>query len=434
MTPSLEDLAPVAPAVVIDVPQSFNYGPTVLQPALHPSNGAAKSGGYAPTQENDTNDTAFKDPPAPPLDALKEFTGTFSGFGFNTIFRPLSSNPKTVTNFHKKPTDNQTSNLLQLNLTGETQVFGDILKSTQTVVDAMPAPEGQPKPADPPAIHFEPGLWMRVPEVEDMPKLPISFCRMGSIPHGTTINAQGFGDSKTCKGAPDIPPTDITPILIDPIGIPPIVDPHTSSKLQKKKQRFFNQDADNDATRRLPQDLKPFIANGTITQQIIDDPNTILRQANEGKDIIENTMFFVSTNAPPDKFGGGTSNIGFNIGADEGKQKTGNDKGNANAVDVIAQYWVSKIRAEIKLDPSMKVGSTVSPAAQGPRDAVPEFFLDVEVDRPKTVTIIYTQIQYSQVVMLDFNAIKWPHVTVATLSPSVQLEKPILSSAIEARF
>ncbi|KAL2689193.1 hypothetical protein Neosp_003245 [[Neocosmospora] mangrovei] len=299
----------------------------------------------------------------------------------------------------------------------------------------MSNPDGT-APAKPPVLPFEPGLWMRVPRVEDMPVLAASFCRMGSIPHGTTINAQGFHPTATSKGAPKIDPTDITPLLIEQVGIPPINEPHkTATELVKK--RFDNQDAHRDATRRLPQDLSPFIANGTITQKIIDDPNTILRQANEGNDIIENTMFIVSTNAPPGAFGGGTTNIGFNMGADGGKGKDASREkksGNANAVDVTAQYWVSKIRAKVELDPSMGVGQKVSPASRDPRDAVPEFYIDKEVEIPsckKTVTVAYTQIQYSQMVMLDFNGIKWPHVTVATLAPTVQLEKPTLSSAME---
>ncbi|TVY68040.1 hypothetical protein Focb16_v002161 [Fusarium oxysporum f. sp. cubense] len=367
---SLEDLAPAVPVVSIKVPESFNYGPTVLQP---------------------------------------------------THQEPLSRNPKTITQFPKTPTDSSTSNLLQLNLTGETQVFSKLLEHvpnrglfdqadidliglpyTQSIVDAMPNPDGT-VPEKPPNIHFEPGLWMRVPQVEDMPELAASFCRIGSIPHGTTINAQGFRHAITSKDAPDIDPTDITPLLIEQVGIPPINEPHkTATELE-----------------------------------IVDDPNTILRQANEGKDIIENTMSIVSTYAPPGAFGGGTSNIGFNIGSDE-RKKTGASRekksGNANAVDVTAQYWVSKIRAEVELDPSMRVGQKVSPASQGPRDAVPEFYIDNEVEIPpckKTVTVAYTQIQYSQMVMLDFNGIKWPHVTVATLAPIIDRKKPTLSSAME---
>ncbi|KAI1064515.1 hypothetical protein LB506_008041 [Fusarium annulatum] len=449
---SLDDLAPDVPVVSIQVPKGFSYGPTVLQPTLQQYDETSKNGGYSDVTDEKGNGLGTPLPPS--LDILERFTGTFKGFGFNTIFRPLSRNPKTRTKFPKPPTDKSTSNLLQLNLTGETQVFSEVLLKevpnrglfdqadidligrpyTQSIVDAMPKDDGT-FPDPPPVIHFEPGLWMRVPQVEDMPELAASFCRMGSIPHGTTINAQGFEAARTSKGAPDIDPTDITPLVIPQLGIPPIKPQKTINELEKK--RFENQDADKDTTRRLPQDLRKFITNGTITQQIIDDPNTILRQANEGKDIIENTMFIVSTNAPPGAFGGGTSNIGFNIGSDEGQKADASREkksGNANAVDVSAQYWVSKIRTEVEIDPSMRVGQTVSPASQGPRDAVPEFFIDKDVQIPsskKSVTVAYDQIQYSQMVMLDFNGLKWPHVTVATLAPIVSLEKPTLSSAIK---
>ncbi|KAK2687305.1 hypothetical protein QWA68_013648 [Fusarium oxysporum] len=209
------------------------------------------------------------------------------------------------------------------------------------------------------------------------------------------------------------------PLLIEPVGIHPINESREIAT-ELVKNQFDNQDALRDTTRLLPQDRSQFIVNGTITQEIIDDPNTILRQANEGKNIIENAMFIVSTNDPPGAFGGGTSNIGFNIGSDEGKKTR--------------FYWVSKIRAEVELDPSMLVGKKVSPASQGPRDAVPEFYIDNEVEIPsckKTVTVAYTQIQNSQMVMLDFNKIKWPHVTVATLAPIIDRKKPTLSSAME---
>ncbi|RGP72366.1 hypothetical protein FLONG3_6762 [Fusarium longipes] len=441
MAPSLEELAPIAPVVSIDVPKSFNYGPSVIQPNLQFNDGPVPE----KNRIDGTDVTGLKIPPAPPLDVLEKFTGTFRGFGFNTIFRPSSR--RTETKFDKPPTDNIKDNVLQLNLTGETQVFGKVLEHvpnrglfdqadidltgvpyTQTIIDAMPPLEGEPAPEDPPGIHFEPGLWMRVPQVEQTPKLSASFCRMGSIPHGTTINAQGFEPAKTNSGAPDIDAIDITPIIL-PLGNGP-----QEIEIEKAKRRFNSQNADDDASRRLPQDLSLFMANGTITQAILDDPNTILRDANKGKDIVQNTMFIVSTNAPADGFGGGTTNIGFNIGSDAGLERPPPaNGGNANAVDVTAQYWVSTIRTEVELDPSMKIGQTVSPAAQDPRDAVPEFFLDEGVTIPstkKTVTVAYTQIQYSQMVFLDFNGIKWPHVTVATLAPIVSLKTPTLSSAI----
>lgn len=123
------------------------------------------------------------------------------------------------------------------------------LPYTQTIVDAMPPREDESAPEEPPVIHFEPGLWMRVPKVEEMPKLPSSFCRMGSIPHGTTINAQGFQPSVTHSGAPNIPEIDITPIRL-PLGPGP-----PEIAIEKAKVRFASQTADNGASRRLPQDL-----------------------------------------------------------------------------------------------------------------------------------------------------------------------------------
>ncbi|KAF5655737.1 hypothetical protein FHETE_11153 [Fusarium heterosporum] len=285
-------------------------------------------------------------------------------------------------------------------------------KDLKTIIDAMPPREGEIALDERPGIRFAPGHWMRAPKAAQMPKLSGSFCRMGSIPHGTNING-----------------IHITPILF-PLGNGP-----QEIEIEKAKRKFNSQDAHNDATRRLPQDLDLFVKNGTITQAILDDPNKILRDANESKDIIENTMFIVSTNAPADAFGGGTTNIGFNIGADSGLKREPFNSGNDNAVDVMAQYWVSTIRTQVELDPSMKIGQTVSPAAQDPRDAVPEFFLDKNITIPssrKTVTVAHTQIQYSQMVFLDFNGIKWPHVTVATLASIVHLENQTLSSAIKA--
>ncbi|KAK6708354.1 hypothetical protein SNK04_009317 [Fusarium graminearum] len=449
MSQPIEPLAPIAPSVSIDIPKEYNFGPTVLQPALQLPVKLSKRGIEVESLGTavDTCGTNAS-PPPPPLDALEEFKGCFRGFGFNTIFRPSGEKDNCI--FDKDTEDENVDNLLQLNLTGETQTFGSSLGEipnrglfdqadinltgfpyTQTIVDAMPPGKESSSVGvcEPPIIHFEPGLWMRVPQVEHMPRLKASFCRMGSIPHGTTINAQGFSPSKTSPGAPDIPSISITPIVIPTQGSIAIAD----------AERFTlnSQSAGNNATRRLPQDLSAFIANGTITQEILDNPNTILVDANRDKTIVKNIMFIVSTNAPPGSFGGGTSNIGFNIGADGGQQLNAsaqNNSGNANAVDVTAQYWVSQVRAEIELDPSMKVGQTVSPAALHARDTVPEFFLDEDVtipSSPKTVTVVYPQIQYSQLVFLDFNGLKWPHVTVATLAPIVQDKKPTLSSVIE---
>ena len=45
-------------------------------------------------------------------------------------------------------------------------------------------------PANPVGIHFEPGVWLSVPATT-VPEEGATIVRMASIPHGTTIEAQG---------------------------------------------------------------------------------------------------------------------------------------------------------------------------------------------------------------------------------------------------
>ena len=41
-----------------------------------------------------------------------------------------------------------------------------------------------------------------------------------------------------------------------------------------------------------------------------------------------------------------------------------------------------------------------------------------EITAPKTIVVHSTQIQYSQMVFLNFAGLTWPHVSVATLVPT----------------
>jgi hypothetical protein len=248
---------------------------------------------------------------------------------------------------------------------------------------------------------------MHVPASQEMPVLPASLSRMAAIPHGTSINVQSFQPTVTSKGAPNFPPVDITPIVVG----------------QTTKIAFRSQTASNNNTPRLPQDLTPFMKAGTITQDILNDPNTVLRNANKGKTIVENTTFAVSSLPENPDLGGGTSNIGFLVGADGGANTATVQarSANANSVKVTAQYWLSKIRTKIDLpavDIKIDKRKFVSPASSGPRDAVPKFLVDMNVPAAKTVNVEYTQIQYTQTVFLDFNGLSWPHVTVGTLAPT----------------
>jgi hypothetical protein len=98
-----------------------------------------------------------------------------------------------------------------------------------------------------------------------------------------------------------------------------------------------------------------------ITQQMVDNPSTVLKSAIAGQQIQATTMLQVSTSEAL-RPGGGTANTAFLTG-------------NAEAAHVTATFWLETIEG----DPA-------------PR-----------------------QLQYAQIVLLNFQSLSWPHVTVATL-------------------
>jgi hypothetical protein len=93
----------------------------------------------------------------------------------------------------------------------------------------------------------------------------------------------------------------------------------------------------------------PFIAAGTITQAILDDPNTVLREAIAGQKITQTIVFTVGT--PPDSavFGGGTDNIAFLEG------NAAITTPNANAVAMTATFWIETVEHRIPI-PIFKKG------------------------------------------------------------------------------
>lgn len=103
-----------------------------------------------------------------------------------------------------------------------------------------------------------------------------------------------------------------------------------------------------------------------VTQQMVNNPNTALRSAIGSQHFKATTTLHVASRdaALP---GGGTSNIAFLAGAKDGP--------NAVAARVTATFWLETLQADTE-----------------PR-----------------------QLQYSQLVLLNFNGLSWPHVTVATL-------------------
>jgi hypothetical protein len=372
----------------------------------------------------------------PPLGVLENFQGSFHGFGFNSIFRPNSKAP-TTTEFPNPvtppPPQVPSENVLEINLTKETLAFSKSIGNVpnrgliddndiflngvpyvQSINDVTNDDTGKAN-YPPTAIHFEPGLWMNVPPTANDPVLANTLVRMASIPHGTTINASGLAPTTSFTGPPDftkIPKVDITPF---PIG----TDPTNPQNLI----RFKSQTATNNDTPRLPQDLTKFIATGTITQAILDNPNQVLANAIEGQNITKTIVFLVSTNPSSPDFGGGTANIAFL----EGASNSANGP-NAFAAQMTATFWIETVQVELYI-PVWKPGQPplkLSPSPHKPGAIVPVFVTTPphEIKEPKTITVTFTQIQYSQVVILNFAKLSWPHASVATLVPKHELPVP----------
>ena len=104
-----------------------------------------------------------------------------------------------------------------------------------------------------------------------------------------------------------------------------------------------------------------------ITQAMVDNPNSVLHTAIAGQTILSTTTLHVSTNPTSPVVGGGTANTAFLRGAADGP--------NAVSAQVSATFWIETVKG----------------------------------------TPNFQQLQYSQTVLLNFNTLSWPHVTVGTL-------------------
>lgn len=156
----------------------------------------------------------------------------FKGQGYNCIFRPRSSKP--LKGEARIDGDDNQDNDLQLNLTVETLNFdrslGNIpnrglfgqpdvvlagltyMQSVQDVTNTATGKADSPKPY---GIHSEPGVWLAIPKTEESGVKQDTICRMASIPHGVTINAQGVQPPLTpISGPPSFDVADITPFIV----------------------------------------------------------------------------------------------------------------------------------------------------------------------------------------------------------------------------
>jgi hypothetical protein len=345
-------------------------------------------------------------PAGPDLGGIAGFIGTFRGNGLNTIFRPqdFAVTPTPL----PKPATGPNDNILEINLTEETLAFSTALGSipNRGMVQGDAFLNGIPYvqkindvsvPASPVGIHFEPGVWLSVPATT-VPEEGVTIVRMASIPHGTTIEAQGT--SSRIAGRPTIDPVDITPFPIGSSGPPPF--------------KFPSQTATDTATFRLPQDLTTFIAAGTITQPILDNPNIILKNRAAAQNITSTTVNKISTNPADPLFGGGTDNVAFLLGDKNATTP------NADAIQMSATFWIETVTEQITVPAYTAHHPVIVRGATSAGNPVVRFSVTSKTPtaEDRTIDVSYTQIQYTQTVLLNFNDLTWPHVSVATLVPN----------------
>jgi hypothetical protein len=338
---------------------------------------------------------------------------TFRGNGFNTIFRPHKPGTPSGLPVTPDPATNPDDNILELNITEEILEFSSALGSVPNRgflqddiffngVPYIQRVKDVTDPSHPVDIHFEPGIWLSVPATTN-PVEGATVVRMASIPHGTTIEAQG---TSFTVPTPQINPVDITPFFLPPRNGP---------------QSFPSQTFDNNATFRLPQDL----STTRITKTMLQDPNSVLtdriQQQLQDQAITSTIVITIETNAvnplpggQPDAAldGGGTDNIAFLKGTAGGP--------NAEAVAMSAIFWIETVKDQITV-PALQPGESVTlPGTDTAGDGlVPSFtFTATNAFAGGAKNVSFTQVQYTQRVHLNFAPLGWPHISVANLIPA----------------
>jgi hypothetical protein len=286
---------------------------------------------------------------------------SWKGYGFNMIWRPNFGGEFGPQDF-----------FLELNFTEEQLDFTEITGSgianrslfESTVVLGGAAYTQSIKDSfDQSGQHFEPGVWINVPKIKN-PEEPATVARMGSIPHGTTINLQGVGFE-----VPQGPRFDVSSITPFRIG--------SADDGQTNLQHFPEEDLNQASQSRTE---RARVAK--LTPEQLKNPNLLLSDAIAGQKIIRTTVLQLSSDAPDQtvrpprpNVGGGADNIAFLQGV--GQPPTGGP--NAVAQRVTTTFWIEEI--------------------------------DDGTGQPSL------QLQYTQRVLLNFNTLSWPHVTIATLRP-----------------
>jgi hypothetical protein len=314
------------------------------------------------------------------LGLLQHLPGTWIGTGFNLIARPQFA-----------PIDGQNSDFfLQISLTQEILRF-DLIRAAipnrglmqndinlfglhylQQISDALTFG----------ALHLEPGLWITMPTTTQ-PDAPLDnmVARLASIPHGTALVAQGQALEVPPPKEPIFTPANTTPFLTA------ANTPVTFPEFDLSQPSVFRSP--------LP---PPSAIDPAKLQAAVKDPNTLLKDAIVGQQILNTVVINIAT-APSITVGGTTPATTIN---------TPNGGGGTANIDFLKS-----------------TKATPSPPAPPPppqhfglpnADAVQVFatFWIEEIQNPFGAGTFF-QLQYSQTVHLNFNTLTWPHVSVATL-------------------
>lgn len=93
-----------------------------------------------------------------------------------------------------------------------------------------------------------------------------------------------------------------------------------------------------------------------------------------------------------------------------------------------ATFWVENIQSTLEI-PVLASGTSTTIQVPPPNSRAPlgptfNVKPPFAITAPRKVTVQWTQLQYIQTVMLDFNGLSWPHVSLSTLVPADTLEIP----------
>ncbi len=336
------------------------------------------------------------------LGLLRELEGTWEGHGFNLVARPDFEAGANL--------------FLELNLTKETLKFEAIgasipnrgvaqndielfgLTYLQKISDRITGG----------ALHIEPGIWVTQPATtapaESAPSGAQLVSRMGSIPHGNALLAEGT--AQAFSGTPVLaagstpyngsifPSFNSSPFAVSPAIIKAAGTAETSAPAGGFTEYTLTNPA-SATNPRTPLGNIPPVLPAEITQAVVNDPILFLQQVitdqvAEGHqfsgtaiNIATQTpiVFFTTPNSPP---GGPTVSVNV-TDAGGGIENIPFLETNAESALVFATFWIEKVTHPNR--------------------------------RP------FLQLQYAQMVLLNFPAIlipgkpnfSWPHVSVATL-------------------